>query len=266
MAQKPTNTNPVTGVCIVSDPQKCPPSYELLMRSKDRESDCDLWRETNMFKKTTRYLCFTRAYNKNNQDQKVLASIQILPEKELPPPGFMILEKTIDSEERALKKKQFCVKFGDRNSLTEAISDIIIHSKVKRAPEGYTLIGGDVNSLMICVKVSRIPPETQTFNHTGSSQTNGMRPAPAPPIAGYPLHPMPAPRLNQSLNVFDKNEMSPINALTGIEFQINPSIHDTSKKTSGPTPSISYRSLNDIENEYHYSFALEQSFLQKTAA
>ena len=47
----------------------------------------------------------------------------------------------IHSGEIATKKKVVCVKMLPRNSTTDAITDIVILSKSKRAPAGYTLVG-----------------------------------------------------------------------------------------------------------------------------
>jgi len=43
--------------------------------------------------------------------------------------------------ERALKKKNLCIKMVPREGATTAICDLLFMSKAKRAPEGYTLAG-----------------------------------------------------------------------------------------------------------------------------
>ncbi|ESN96140.1 hypothetical protein HELRODRAFT_68267 [Helobdella robusta] len=169
MSQKFPAFYPITQVCVVADPQKCPPSYDLLMRSKDKEADCDLWRESGMFKRYTRYLCFTRSFNIDNlQDNMVLVALQILNEKDFPPTGFTTIDKTLDSEEKAFRKKQLCVKMASRNSVSTAITDIVLLTKVKRPPEEYTLLG-DINGILVCYKTGRVPPETQSFIHAANS-------------------------------------------------------------------------------------------------
>ena len=55
-----------------------------------------------------------------------------------------MLEKTQDTGEPCLKKKTIAVKMVPRNSVTEAVTNVIILSKSRRALAGYTLIGGNI--------------------------------------------------------------------------------------------------------------------------
>ena len=99
---------PITGLCIVSDPTKCPPGYDLVLffllllpnyrqqicsivsnvhrmyeatkcfskylnrcmslfnaqiyRSYDKKDDCDLWKDSWLRSRVTRYLCLSRVF------------------------------------------------------------------------------------------------------------------------------------------------------------------------------------------------------------
>lgn len=82
-------------------------------------------------------------------------------ERELPGEGFSILTRTADTEHKAWRKKQICYKLAKRGSVTKAVTDVILCSKIKTAPEGFTL-AGDINGITVCYKsgsvVHRAPP------------------------------------------------------------------------------------------------------------
>jgi ESCRT-I complex subunit MVB12 len=153
-----STSDPITTVCIVVDPNKCPPNYELLLKSNERKDYCDLWKDGVFKSKVTRYLCYSRVastYDSVSCMKEVLGDLVIQNDREMPPPGFRLLEKTIDTCEKATNKKQICIKMIPVSATTDAISEIIILSKSKRAPAGYTS-AGDVNGLLVCFKMSKI--------------------------------------------------------------------------------------------------------------
>lgn len=115
-------------------------------------------------------------------------------------------------EQRAWRKRQLCYRLSERSSVFLAITDIIILSKAKKAPEGFTM-AGEVNGLLICYKSAPLPsaadpkplpsltlpplqvnlqpltpsPEPQSLNGSRNSKPNSpsgpapVRPAPLPP-------------------------------------------------------------------------------------
>lgn len=279
MSQKQQPHHPITAVCIVSDPQKCPPGYDLLLKSHDKREDCDLWRESGMFKRPSRYLCFSKAFPQNGQNN-VLVGIQILNEKDFPPTGYSLIERTVDSSEKASRKRTICVKLTNRDTTSEAVNDIVLLTKTKRPPEGYSLVG-DVNGVIICVKLGAVPVETQNFQHAlpvaAGNQPQAsylQRPAPLPPIAGYGngiaspfVAPVAAPRtdipVRPATGTIKRADSSLAqNPLADVAFQLN-SRHQSSSHVALNIPEVLYRSLIDIENEYCYSFTLEKSTIQR---
>lgn len=278
MSQKLPNHYPITAICIVSDAQKCPPGYDLLLKSHDKREDCDLWREGGMFKRPSRYLCFTRAFPLNGRND-VLAGIQILNEKDFPPTGYSLIERTVDSSEKASRKRTICIKTTDRDSTSEAVNDIILLTKTKRPPEGYSFVG-DVNGVVICMKLGKVPAETQNFQHASSAlqphAPNIQRPAPPPPIAGYGngvaspyVAPVAAPPRSDILarpttgTIKRADSTLAQNPLADVAFQLNVKHQSGRSALSFQIPEVLYRSLIDIENEYNYSFTLEKSAVQR---
>ena len=88
--------------------------------------------------------------------------------------GFVPIEKCSDTSEKAFQKKVLCIKVAHRFFTSTAVSDIILLSKTKRAPMGYSYIG-EINAHLICIKFSQIP----TGNNPGNAGV-------APPIPPRP--------------------------------------------------------------------------------
>lgn len=71
----------------------------------------------------------------------MVQEIIVLHDKALPPEGYSLLHRTADSEQKAWRKKQLCYRLVNRRSVQVAVTDIIVCSRQKRAPEGFTLAG-----------------------------------------------------------------------------------------------------------------------------
>lgn len=71
----------------------------------------------------------------------VVQEILVLGDKANPPKGFSLLSKTADSEQKAWRKKQLCYKLENRKNLKTAITDIIVCSRLKKAPTGFSFAG-----------------------------------------------------------------------------------------------------------------------------
>lgn len=81
-------------------------------------------------------------------------------ERELPGEGFSILTRTADSEHKAWRKRQICYRLAKRGSVTQAVTDVILCSKTKMAPEGFSL-AGELNGVTVCFKsgpIAHRPP------------------------------------------------------------------------------------------------------------
>jgi ESCRT-I complex subunit MVB12 len=266
MSQKPPAHYPITGVCVVADPMKCPPHYELLLRSADRKDDCDLWGES-LIRRTSRFLCFSRDTQITQGRNNVLTGIMILNEKETPNPGYTALDRTFDTSEKSLKKKQIAIMMASRDTTTDAICDIVFQSKTKRAPDGFTLVG-EINGLYLCYKVGKVPVETQSFSHASpaNSTQHPVRPAPLPPIPPAKSNTVPGKPPVAAPRVLNKQESKlAINPLADVTFQLNMKHRDLSSLKTRLVPEISFRSIVDIQNEYDYSFTLERSALGQRA-
>lgn len=101
-------------------------------------------------------------------------SYRVCGERELPGEGFSILTRTADTEHKAWRKKQICYRLAKRGTATQAITDVILCSKTKIAPEGFVL-AGDMHGITVCYKSGPImtphrPPPSIPTNQTALNE------------------------------------------------------------------------------------------------
>lgn len=108
-------------------------------RTYDQDVDADLWRESGIFsKRQARYLCVSKSEGSNDH---FVESVRIIGEKETPPQGFSTLQRTVDTESKAWRKKQIVYKLCHRETIKEVVTDVILCSKSKNAPQEYVSAG-----------------------------------------------------------------------------------------------------------------------------
>lgn len=223
----------------------------------------------------TRYLCITRVFPLDGGKlNNVLADICILNEKEAPYQGFSLIDKTQDTGEPALKKKTISVKMVPRSSAQDAVCDVIILSKNKRAPAGYTLIGGDINGLTFCYKLGTVPPESRRID------THLVQQSAAPPLSNsrsfdatgsinlpnsYTSNHHAATPNRSSVSATDQRLVTQQdtikgNAIHDVPFQLHSRYQDPSTLTQFNIPSnIQIKTRSDLDNEFTYPFVIERS-------
>ncbi|XP_003486169.1 multivesicular body subunit 12A [Bombus impatiens] len=147
---------PITAINIVEDIDKCPPNFTVVSRTYDQDTDADLWRESGLFiKKKGRYICFSKT---EGLPQCVVEDIVVINERDTPPEGYSIISCTVDSMQKAWRKKQVCYKIRNKELCSKAVTDIIICSRVihkvytsKMAPNGF-IAAGVINGVCVCYK------------------------------------------------------------------------------------------------------------------
>ncbi|CAH1380953.1 unnamed protein product [Tenebrio molitor] len=246
------NNKPITAIQIVENLDKCPKGFHPISRTYDQDQDADL-RESSIFKSSSaRYLCVSKT---EGLPDFVVQEIFVLTDKFNPPRGFSLLNRTVDSEQKAWKKKQLCYKLVNAKEAKVAITDIIVCSRLKKAPEGFKL-AGELNGVTVCFKMgnvqdSQTSPDANSRNVAGSPPDRPSRPA--PPLAGggpmypsigteggdhdyeilkppgYPTRPAPrppppVPRQNSAT----ATTVSTVNNLDGVPFVINPKFLNSS--------------------------------------
>ncbi|MBN3299499.1 MB12B protein, partial [Amia calva] len=172
--------DPITGVGVVASRNRAPTGYDVVSQTTDG-LDADLWKDGLFKSKVTRYLCFTRAFSKENSHLgNVLVDMKLIDIKDTLPVGFIPIQETVDTQEPAFRKRRLCIKFIPRDSTEAAICDIRILGKSKQAPPQYTFIG-ELNNMGIWYRMGKVP----------RTQEPALSPAPTTQIATTAAAPAP---------------------------------------------------------------------------
>lgn len=149
------DNRPITSLHIVEDFERCPKNFSAIHRTYDQDADADLWRDYNILfgRQTTRYLCLSKS---EGLPEYVVETLKVIAEKVAPPKEFSLLSRTADSDQKAWRKRQIAYKLSKRGTVTQAVTDVILCSKLKIAPDGFKL-AGDINGVLICYKTGAIP-------------------------------------------------------------------------------------------------------------
>ncbi|KAH8304729.1 hypothetical protein KR044_012847 [Drosophila immigrans] len=149
------DNRPITSLHIVADFERCPKNFSAIHRTYDQDADADLWRDYNILfgRQTTRYLCLSKS---EGLPDYVVETLKVIAEKVPPPKEFSLLSRTADSDQKAWRKRQIAYKLSKRGTVTHAVTDVILCSKLKIAPDGFKL-AGDINGVLICYKTGAIP-------------------------------------------------------------------------------------------------------------
>lgn len=229
--------------------EKCPVGFIPISRTHDQDQDADLWREHSLFmRKPGRYLCLSKTEGLPNH---VIQEIAVVGDKDLPPEGYSLLHRTADTEQKAWRKRQLVYRLTHVKNATQAITDIIVCSRLKQAPAGFTF-AGEINGMTVCYKMGSIGLNNilngQSTN--GSPFLNNRAPPERPPrnpqlnkspqisypnlehaegdhdyerlIPSYLQPSRPAPNPPAVLNGF--STLAAYNAIDGVPFVLHPKL------------------------------------------
>ncbi|ESP00867.1 hypothetical protein LOTGIDRAFT_238433 [Lottia gigantea] len=285
---------PITGVCIVSDPTKCPPNYTLIDKTYGSiPEDADLWKDRMWGRKVTRYLCVERGYS--DQAKNVLVDVAIINEKDPVPPGFTVVDPTYDTREKAIKKKVLCVRWMDKSMTLEIITELILLGKnVRKPPQTFTLVG-ELNGLCICYKMGRLAPPVNNVNEVKTTNINhyqnttidvcfesdlkttsnfillfypiyqviieqNMRSKLGSSLP-YPINPAATTSAPSIKPAGGESSTAQVHALGGVPWQLNPKLQSIADLKNIVIPQIPYKSLYDVSIQYEYDFNIERSIV-----
>ncbi|XP_017771221.1 PREDICTED: multivesicular body subunit 12A [Nicrophorus vespilloides] len=283
---------PITSLQIIENLERCPPGFYAISKTHDQDQDADLWREGSSFlkKKSIRYLCISKT---EGLPDFVLKELSILNEKSVPSEGYSLLNRTADSEQKAWRKKQLCYKLVPKYNTQLAITDIIVCSRLKKAPDGFVQ-AGDLNGLLICYKMGNIqtsnPSPSQSNGVIGHQKRGGAAPPPPLPPKGTSMYPdlsdgdgdyeilnpiqtpsRPAPLppsqypLSPPLHVQNHpaahntiGSTSNYAGLEGVPFALNPKFGNGSADKI-QLPIVKSRKMSELMRDYNYDFRLERT-------
>jgi ESCRT-I complex subunit MVB12 len=283
----------ITSICVVEDVSKCPLGYTPIVRTHDHELDADLWKDGFFGRRITRYICVSKS---QGRPEHVVHSIQILQDKDLPPEGYSLVQQTVDTNQRAFKKKQLAFKLVHFRSNVESLMEVIILNKLKTTlPEGFDHVG-DINGMHFCVRkasaITRLnspslsygilpgiaptagnlmyPNLQQSMNdiNLNNRNSNGSITDPPRPFGSVPSSPSPysTPYPTPVKQYSNSTTMSQISALEGIPFVVHDSLKPSSPMFSPiqKKPVINIKTESEIENEYNYDFHTERQLVSVT--
>ncbi|VDN31514.1 unnamed protein product, partial [Gongylonema pulchrum] len=166
--------NPITSVIIVADKNRCPHGFSAITKTYDEQGDADLWRESSFtfFSRPVRYLAITRDTPQNTIGAHVVTDLCVVKDSDPIPMGFIAIDYTADSKEKALRKKYLCVRTVAREAVVDAVGEIILLSKMRKPPRNYSS-AGEVDGILICFKHIVIPSSFgMTIPRSRSAGTN----------------------------------------------------------------------------------------------
>lgn len=271
---------PITAVQIIEDVSKCPRGFYAITKTYDQDSDADLG-EKSIFKSSTgRYLCLSKTEGIPNF---FLQEVVILTEKTVPPKGFSLLNRTADSQQRVWKKKQLSYKLVNQKECKTAITDIIVCSRLKKAPSGF-LFAGEINGVTLCYKMGNVESTGQSqpgvpaehlasskpvYPHLGDTDddyeilrpgpgypSGPSRPAPKPPAPAVPTH--PAVQHQNSTHTLSSSSYP---GLEGVPFVVNSRFTAGKSSVDSGIPRIRTKTMQQILKEYDYPFTIERQVL-----
>ncbi|KAJ8919056.1 hypothetical protein NQ315_016962 [Exocentrus adspersus] len=274
---------PITAIQIIENLDKCPSGFYPISRTYDQDSDADL-RESSIFKSSgARYLCLSKTEGLPNF---VVQEILVLTDKANPPKGFSLLNRTADSEQKAWRKKQFCYRLVNKKDIKTAVTDIIICSRLKKAPVGFSF-AGELNGVTLCYKMGNVQDSQANPDSNGRNDNTGSypperppKPAPLSPNSpmypslgnsdhdyeilrpGYPpsgpVRPAPKPPAPPVPHQHSTHTLSISHALDGVPFVVNPKFITSSSTDKFQFPRIKAKSMQQILREYDYPFTVER--------
>ncbi|KAJ8263364.1 hypothetical protein COCON_G00158210 [Conger conger] len=263
--------DPITGVGVVASRNRAPTGYEVVSQTTDGV-DADLWKDGLFKSKVTRYLCFTRAFAKENSHLgNVLVDMRLIDMKDTLPVGFIPIHETVDTQEPAFRKRRLCIKFIPRDSTEAAICDVRIMARSKQAPPQYTFIG-EMNSMAIWYRMGKVPqseepsqnqtlPESDTSTPGGHLASTTPTRTPALPKNISMTLPASFSRKNSTRPDFEhqNSNLYAISAMDGVPFTVSEKFAWASDMQQVDLMGITIKSLAEIEKEYEYSFRTEHS-------
>ncbi|KAL6722445.1 hypothetical protein Aduo_017570 [Ancylostoma duodenale] len=265
---------PLTALCIVSDKNKCPKGFTPITRCHDDGSDADLWREStfSLWSRPVRYLAISRDIPEATirGTVSVVTDITVVKETDPIPHGFIAIDYCADSREKSLRKRFVCVKTEPRDSVVDAVGEVIILNKQKKTPREFTL-AGEVDGAAICFRVVVVPPSFG-LRHSKSDRTlsNSSGPQAPPPIGLYPQlgqsgsTPSLKPRPDGNMFTIKNTSFTKVRGEDGVPFKLNPQLASRLKvpmDESSLDPTISFDIRRLDSDEFNYTFALERASL-----
>ncbi|KAK9981849.1 hypothetical protein ABG768_001373 [Culter alburnus] len=263
------SSRPITAVAWASNATTCPSHFTLISMTEDGASANFI--RGFAIKSGGLFLC----YSKDLSGGMVVADVQLISDKETIPHGYCYIPEYLEPKASVGKKKRVCVRIVPVGSVTMAVLDLKLTSKNKSMVQQYTCLG-DMNGFVVwCLKGPFSTPVPQAKPRSVSLDMRSLSlDGVGPPLPLKASNPPDVPpkfsrrrskldMTNQTEGVYDSGNHSNIYGITamdGVPFTLHPKFDSQSNtKVSVSTLSdIRIKSVQDIENEYNYTFAVEE--------
>ncbi|XP_036405642.1 multivesicular body subunit 12A-like [Megalops cyprinoides] len=258
---------PVTGVAWASNGSTCPRNFTLISATHDG-STANFVRGFGM--KSGYFLC----YSTNAVEGKVVSDIQVISDKEPIPHGYSYIPEYLEPKASVWKKKRVCARIVPLDSAESAVLDIKLTAKSKVVLQHYTCLGDIHGYVLWCKKGPFSKPTPQAKPRSISLDIRKLsldEPSPPCPLrpSNGPLVPLGVKLSHRRSNLDNKASvegvhesisMYSITAIDGIPFVLDPKFEAPPHGTvpSDTLSNIRIKSIQDIENEYNYTFAVEE--------
>ncbi|XP_077054589.1 multivesicular body subunit 12A [Siphateles boraxobius] len=260
------SSRPITGVAWASNTSTCPSHFNMISQTEDGGS-ANFIRGFAM--KSGYFLCYT----KDLSGGMVVADVLLMSDKESIPNGYSYIPEYLEPKASVGKKKRICVRMVPVGYVTTAVLDLKLTAKNKTMVQQYTCLG-DMNGFVVwCLKgpfsspVPQAKPRSVSLDLRSLSLDGAGPPQPLKP-SNPPDIPQKVSRRRSKLDLSKPTESDSgnnsniygITAMDGVPFTLHPKFESQSNtKVSVITLSdIRIKSVQDIENEYNYTFAVEE--------
>lgn len=254
---------PLTGLVWASNQTSCPTNYTLITTTADGYS-------ANFAKgfgsKPGCYLCYSSVIGENFQGE-VIEDIRILSEKSPLLPGYFFIAEYLDTKASVSKKKRVCAKTQPVTSVDTAVFSIQLTMKNKQPLQSYTFLG-ELNGIGVWCRKGKIArakpvpkPRNLSLEMRGLSLQDECLARSTEATSEQDSH-MSKRRvpLERKKSIYDAAAIYGISAMDGIPFALHPKYDSKNDSTSlSSFLTFTVKSLEDIENEYDYSFAVERT-------
>ncbi|KAJ8251354.1 hypothetical protein GJAV_G00220450 [Gymnothorax javanicus] len=264
---------PICAVAWTSNSGTCPKEFTLISLTFDGAT-ANFVRGFGM--KSGYFLC----YSTNAAGGMVVSDIQVITEKEAIPHGYCFIPEYLEPKASVWKKKRVCVRLVPLGSVDTAVLDIKLTAKNKFVLQHYTCLGDIHGYVLWCKKGHFSSPVPQAKPRSISLELRKLSlDQPAPPMPLRPSNPPPPRPLgkpsgrrsnleakNPNESVYDSSNIYGISAMDGVPFILHPR-YEAKQSRAAPFNTLSnirIKSVQDIENEYNYTFSVEETAAKQT--
>ncbi|KAM9819541.1 multivesicular body subunit 12A [Syngnathus typhle] len=254
---------PLTAVAWTSNTSTCPKDFTLINITEDG-ANANFTRSFAI--RSGYYLCYSKA----TSGGMVVSDIQVITDKDAIPHGFCFIAEHLEPKATVWKKKRICVRVVPVGSVDTAVLDIKLTAKSKMMLQHYTCVGDIHGYVLWCRKghFTSTTPQVKPRNVSLGLRRLSLElpPTPQPLRASNPPQ-VPNGKIsyrrhslhvNESLDKPADSSIQVITALDGVPFSLNPKFNIQPNATTPQLNNIRIKSLQDIENEYNYTFAVEE--------